>query len=87
METKDGDFGVFIYNEDDECIFKEYFAGKIQAMRYASQWASSLDKGDYLEVWRKENGYWGASGEPIFKSDAADSEGHTEQLNDFMMGL
>jgi len=66
---KEKNFGVFTYASNDECIFQQYFLSEKKAIKYAEKWIPSLGDGEYIEVWQKEGGYWGASGEPILKSD------------------
>ena len=46
-----------------------YFSDKIEAVEYAKFTASTLHC-YYVEVWEKdEDGLWGNTGEPIWKSD------------------
>lgn len=73
MKTKKGkqEFGVFTYLlNNDECIDQDYFSDKDKAIRQAEIIIKNIDLNEfYVEVWQKENDYWGASGEPILKSD------------------
>lgn len=70
MKTIKKEFGVFTYNKNnDECTWQEYFDNETDALKNAEDSLLSLDDDSYIEVWEKENGFWGASGEPIFKSD------------------
>jgi len=64
-----GEYGVFVYTENDEATSQEYFDNEEDAVDFAK--SLELDTGDYVEVWEKdEDGLWGNSGSPIYKSDA-----------------
>ena len=65
------EFGVFTYdNETDECLYQSYFDSKIRAVEFAKQHKGDAETENcYIEVWRKENGLWGNTGEPIYKTD------------------
>jgi len=69
---KDGNFGVFVYHtKTDECVEQLYFLDKDTAMEEGMLMNQHYDADEYyIEVWEKdEDGLWGNSGEPLYKSD------------------
>ena len=74
MKNKN-EYGLFVYKIDDnpggcdECVYREYFTNKKKAILKANSLKRYIRQSEYLEVWKKENDMWGASGEPILKSD------------------
>ena len=66
-------FGVFAYDGNDICLEEiSYYSDDImRALSEAITYVNNLEGKDcYVEVWeRDENGLFGNSGEPIYKSD------------------
>ena len=71
MKTKkQNTYGIFVYDKNDENIAWEHLNNKKKALESANVIAEHLELGQYVEVWlMDENGLFGNSGSPIYKSD------------------